>query len=104
MEHNRPRFKQEYWDTEEFWNKVENPKSQPHWRRPAPEAILDYLDQVGIRIHGHPIIWGTRRWHHPEWLMALAPENEQAILKVGSLILIITSTGKAEVRNITNLR
>ena len=26
------------------------------------------LQEPGIRTHGHVLIWGNRRWHHPEWL------------------------------------
>lgn len=81
LENNRPRFKEEYWDSEEFWNNIKDPKSQPHWRRPSPEAVIDYCESVGVRMHGHPLIWGNRKWHHPEWLIDLAPANERAILE-----------------------
>ncbi|MBO4641806.1 MAG: endo-1,4-beta-xylanase [Bacteroidaceae bacterium] len=64
----RLRFREEYWDTEEYWNTVENPKHQFHWRRPAPDPIVDYLTQREVRIHGHTIIWGNRKWQHPDWI------------------------------------
>lgn len=80
MQHDRPRFKEEYWDSEDFWNNSKDPKSQPHWRRPSPEAVIEFCERAGVRMHGHPIIWGNRKWHHPEWLIDLAPENEKAII------------------------
>ena len=64
----RLRFREEYWDTEAYWNSVENPKYQFHWRRPAPDPIVDYLIERGVRVHGHTIIWGNRKWQHPDWI------------------------------------
>lgn len=78
---NRPRFTGEYWDTESFWNTVENPKVQPHWRRPASDPVITYLEDEGIRIHGHPMIWGSRRWQHPEWIFNYAPADERRIIE-----------------------
>lgn len=69
MEPGRPRFAGEYWDTAKFWNSVADPKSQPHWRRPAPDPILAYYKDKGVRMHGHTLTWGNARWQHPEWLM-----------------------------------
>ncbi len=80
LEPNRPRYKEEYWDSEKFWNTIANPQSQPHWRRPSPEAVIEFCERAGIRMHGHPMIWGNRKWHHPEWLFDLAPKNEREIL------------------------
>lgn len=82
MQPNRRRHLEETWDTEAYWNQVAEPKKEPHWRRPSPGPILDYLEQAGVRIHGHTIIWGNRNWHHPEWLFdKYAPENEKAIIR-----------------------
>ncbi|HEY0668892.1 MAG TPA: endo-1,4-beta-xylanase [Sphingobacteriaceae bacterium] len=78
MEPNRPRFREEYWDTEEFWNTVADPKSQPHWRRPSTDAIVEYGESRGIRLHGHTLTWGHSRWQHPEWLVEkFAPQAEK---------------------------
>ena len=68
MEPNRPRFENEYWDEASYWNNCQSPKTETHWRRPAPEKVIDYCKQMGIRIHGHPMIWDNRSWHHPVWL------------------------------------
>ncbi len=66
MEFDKMRFETEYWDTEEFWNNVKHPKAMPHWRRPSTDQVVEFCEQKGIRMHGHPLIWGNRRWHCPE--------------------------------------
>lgn len=82
MQPNRPRFRQEYWDTEAYWNKVEHPKEQPHWRRPAPDPVVAFCESKEIRLHGHTIIWGNQRWQHPEWLYEqFCPDDEKAKLQ-----------------------
>ena len=81
MQPDRPRFKEEYWDTEAFWNTVDNPKAQPHWRRPASDPVVEFVESKGVRLHGHTMIWGNRRWQHPEWIADFAPENEREILQ-----------------------
>lgn len=78
MEPNRPRFKQEYWDTEQYWNAVKKPKDEPHWRRPAPDPIVEFCISRGIRPYGHTIAWGNPKWQHPEWLYEqFCPKNEK---------------------------
>lgn len=64
----RLRFATEYWDTEDYWNGQEDPKHQFHWRRPASDQAVDWCLGRGVRVHGHPLIWGNRRWHHPDWI------------------------------------
>lgn len=68
MQPNRLRFREEYWDTEEYWNNLSEPELEPHWRRPATDPVIEFCESKGIRLHGHTIIWGTRKWQHPEWL------------------------------------
>ncbi len=86
MQPNRPRFKEEYWDTEEYWNQVEEPKKEPHWRRPATDPVVEFCESKGIRLHGHPLIWGNRKWHNPNWLIQnFMTEEEKA--KMDKLIL-----------------
>lgn len=63
-----PRFEQKFEDTAKFWNNVEDPKSQPHWRRPAPDPVVAFCESKGLQTTGHTIIWGNRRWQHPDWL------------------------------------
>lgn len=69
MQPNRPRFREEYWDTEAYWNRQTDPKHQPHWRRPAPDPAIEYCLSKGVLVHGHPIIWGNRKWHNPNWII-----------------------------------
>lgn len=64
----QPRFKASEKDREEFWNNSKDPKKEFHWRRPAADPVVEFCESKGIRLHGHPMIWGNRKWHHPEWL------------------------------------
>ena len=57
---NRPRFKSEYWDSQEYWENSENPKAEFHWRRPPTDEVIDYCKSRGVRVHGHAIVWGSR--------------------------------------------
>lgn len=90
---NRPRFREEFWDTEEFWNGIDNPKSQPHWRRPASDPVVEFLEDNDIRIHGHPMVWGSRRWQHPEWIFDHAPDHERKIIERWGGITTTTDGG-----------
>ena len=69
MQQGRPRFNSEYWDGQKFWAETKSPKTEPHWRRPAPENVIKFCKQMGIRIHGHPLIWDIRLFHIPTWLL-----------------------------------
>ncbi|OFY01282.1 MAG: 1,4-beta-xylanase [Bacteroidetes bacterium GWF2_42_66] len=78
MQPNRPRFKEEFWDTEVYWNNVKEPKKEPHWRRPASDPVVEFCESKGIRLHGHTMIWGNRTWQHPEWLFdQFCPSEEK---------------------------
>ena len=77
-----PRFEESYKDTEEFWNNCPQPKDQPHWRRPAPDPVIDFLKTRGCRIHGHPLVWGNVAWHRPTWIWDdFCPESEKFALE-----------------------
>jgi len=86
LEPGKPRFKGEDRDTAAYWNKVANPKEEAHWRRPATEPVVEFCESKGIRLHGHTIVWGNRKWQHPDWLFAdYCPEEEKArLLEFGS--------------------
>ncbi|MBR4994858.1 MAG: endo-1,4-beta-xylanase [Alistipes sp.] len=77
----RMRFATEYWDTEEYWNNCPNPYDQPHWRRPSTDQLVEFCKEKGIRAHGHVLIWGSRRWHQPEWLQNLMTPSERETFK-----------------------
>jgi len=75
LEEGKPRFRAEYRDTAEFWNKCPNPKEQPHWRRPAVDPVVDFCTRKGIRRHGHTLVWGSNSWQVPDWLIAKTPPD-----------------------------
>lgn len=76
------RFEERYEDTENFWNSCPQPKDQAHWRRPAPDPVISFLRTRGVRIHGHPIVWGNNAWHTPTWLWDdFCPEEEKFALE-----------------------
>ena len=77
----KPRFNESDKDTAEFWNHCAEPKKQPHWRRPAPDPVLEFCESKGLVTNGHPLIWGNRGWHHPDWL----PTDAAAVDKMESL-------------------
>ncbi|MDO5582062.1 MAG: endo-1,4-beta-xylanase [Planctomycetia bacterium] len=75
------RFKSEKKDSAEFWNGLKEPWKQPHWRRPAPEHIMDFCEKKGIQMHGHPIIYLRVT---PDWLNVHKnnlPELERAFAR-----------------------
>jgi len=78
------RFREEYWDTEDYWNARDKPQYEFHWRRPSTDQIVDFLTKRGVRIHGHPLIWGNRKWHHPDWLddVLLSPNEKQTMKRL----------------------
>ncbi len=69
------RFDGKFEDSADFWNTVKEPKMEPHWRRPAPGPVIDFCESKGIRVHGHPLVWGNYKWHFPEWLNAKLPKE-----------------------------
>lgn len=74
----QPRTGCHYVDTEAFWNTLSVPEEVFFWRRPAPDPVIDYMKDRGIRIHGHTIVWGNRVSHMPEWMLdSLAPPKER---------------------------
>lgn len=78
----RKRFRQEYWDTEDYWNRQAEPNRQAHWRRPPTDPVVDFCLGRGVRVHGHPLIWGNRKWHHPRWILdQLADTTERRALQ-----------------------
>jgi len=77
-----PRFAERYEDTENFWNNCPQPKDQAHWRRPAPDPVIEFCKSRGIRIHGHPLVWGNNEWMTPTWLWEnFCPDDEKWALE-----------------------
>ncbi len=80
-----PRFVEAYEDTENFWNNCPHPKDQPHWRRPAVDPVISFLKTRGVRIHGHPLVWGNNAWHTPTWLWDdFCPASEKFALEAAT--------------------
>ncbi len=79
------RFEERYEDTENFWNNCPQPKDQEHWRRPAPDPVIDFCKARGVRVHGHPLVWGNNAWHRPMWLWDdFCPESERRALEAAT--------------------
>lgn len=85
LEPGKPRFAAEERDTEAYWNKAADPKNEVHWRRPASDPVVAFCESKGIRLHGHTIVWGNRKWQHPDWLFEqFCPADEkEKILALG---------------------
>ncbi len=77
-----PRFETSYCDTEEFWNQCKDPKSQPHWRRPSTDMVVEFCRSKGIRLHGHTLVWGNNTWQYPDWLINKIPFDYLAKAKL----------------------
>lgn len=76
-----PRYSTGIIDTEEHWNKLNKPKLETNWRRPSTDQIVDWCEAHGCAVHGHPLVWGNRKWQYPEWMQYYGiPENEQRAL------------------------
>jgi len=85
MEPGKPRFQEADWDTEAYWNNAKEPKTEPHWRRPSSDQVVAFCESKGIRLHGHPMIWGNRNWQQPEWMYEkfCPPQEKEKIEKLG---------------------
>ena len=79
-----PRYDAAAEDSEAFWNACKEPEKEPHWRRPAPGPIIDYLRPLGVRIHGHVLVWGNY-FQNPQWMwFDGCPDAEKAALEKAS--------------------
>jgi GH35 family endo-1,4-beta-xylanase len=64
----KPRFQGEFRDSADYWNRIAEPKNEPHWRRPATDPVVEFCESKGIRLHGHTLTWGNGKWHTPPWI------------------------------------
>lgn len=68
-----------------YWKTFEPVQGKPRYeagssyeyRRPPIDPIVDFCQSRGINMNGHAIIYGMRRWGHPEWM----PENRKEMEK-----------------------
>lgn len=59
-----------------YWKTLEPVKGKPRYtadspyeyRRPATDPVVDFCESKGIVMKGHAIIYGMRRWGHPDWM------------------------------------
>jgi len=66
-----------------YWKTLEKEQGKPRftegssyeYRRPPPDPVVAYMESRGICMNGHAIIYGMRRWGHPEWM----PEDRKAM-------------------------
>jgi len=42
--------------------------SKPVYRRPPPDAVVEFCRQHNITMKGHPLVWDNRRWNYPDWM------------------------------------
>ncbi len=66
-----------YWKTlEPVQGKPRFEKSSTYsYRRPPTDEIVEFCEKYGINMNGHAIIYGMRRWGHPEWM----PEDRKGM-------------------------
>ena len=81
IEQGKPRFATEERDTEEWWNNCKDPQSELHWRRPSTDQIVEFCESKGIRMHGHVLVWGNRKWQMPNWYKNLMTPEELSAFK-----------------------
>lgn len=74
-----------------YWKTLEPKRGHPRfaegssyeYRRPPTDPVVAYLAARDISMNGHAIIYGMRRWGHPEWMpvdrRAMEPIFEQHV-------------------------
>ncbi len=78
------RCEETYWDSEDFWNTCKDPTAHFFWRRPPADPIVSFCKQRGVRMHGHPLVWGSLG-NVPRWLWdEFCPEEEKFALEQAS--------------------
>ena len=67
-----------------YWKTLEPEQGQPRYtagssyifRRPPVDPILEFCESNKIMTKGHAIIYGMRRWGHPDWMPSDRKEME----------------------------
>lgn len=67
-----------------YWKTLEPVKGSPRYksgssyefRRPPTDPVVDFCESKGINMNGHAIIYGMRKWGHPEWMSGNRKEME----------------------------
>ena len=55
--------------------------STPIYRRPPPDAVLDFCRRRNITPKGHTLVWDNAQWSIPEWLPADTAQRAKLIDK-----------------------
>lgn len=66
-----------------YWKTLEQEQGKPRftenssyeYRRPPTDPVVAFCESRGINMNGHAIIYGMRRWGHPEWM----PDDRKAM-------------------------
>lgn len=64
-----------------YWKTLEPERGKPRYaagssyeyRRPPTDPVVQFCKSKNINMNGHAVIYGMRRWGHPEWM----PENRK---------------------------
>jgi GH35 family endo-1,4-beta-xylanase len=59
-----------------YWRSLEPEQGRPRFskhsvpiaRRPAPDRVVQFCKEKGLRMHGHTLVWNFRKWSTPDWL------------------------------------
>lgn len=51
---------------------VDSPKI---FRRPPPDAVVEFARRNGLTLKGHPLVWDSQAWGYPDW----APRDPDAL-------------------------
>ncbi len=52
--------------------------SAPVYRRPPPDAVLDFCRRYNLTPKGHPLVWDNPQWQVPDWL----PEDRDELARL----------------------
>lgn len=53
--------------------------SEPVYRRPSPDVVLEFARRHGLAVKAHPLVWDNPTHYVPEWLPAELLAREQAL-------------------------
>src|SRR5690606_31637337 len=67
-----------------YWKTLEPEKGKPRYqagapdiyRRPPTDPVVAFCESKNINMNGHAIIYGSRKWGHPNWMPESRDEME----------------------------
>lgn len=68
-----------------YWKTLEPERGKPRYsadspyvyRRPPTDLVVAHCESRGVNMNGHAIIYGIRKWGHPEWMPEDRKEMER---------------------------